>query len=188
MSVDDPAQSSTSESEAESPSYVYCNSAGRLDRLTALLNSILQKPHKWQKPHVFIGLEGRHLGRVGGRLGLVELGMDDEIFLLDVLTYGKTLDVLKDVLENPEIEKIMWDARNAGSELHHGHEISLQSVIDLQLVQVYEEAAGHIPVRGFMPTESVDTAFLGLGRESHQDTGFDIHTFKRRLNLTKAIT
>ena len=188
MSIDDPAQCSTSESEAESPSYVYCNSLGRLDRLTALLNSILQKTHKWQKPHVFIGFEGRHLGRVGGRLGLVELGIDDEIFLLDVLTYGKTLDVLKDVLANPEIEKIMWDVKNAGSELHHGHEISVQSVIDLQLVQVYENAGGHIPVRGFVPAESIDTAFLSLSQESHQDNGIDLHIFKRRLNLTEAIT
>ena len=159
---------------------MYCNTPGRLDRLTKLIESILQKPHKWQKPHVFLCCEGRNLGRVGGRLGLVELGVDEEIFLLDVLTYSKALDVLKEILENDEIDKIMWDGRNAVAELDHGHEISIESPIDLQLVQVHEKAGGNPRIRGFVPIEHMDAAFLDLSEEVHTGTGMDMHAYKRR--------
>lgn len=160
-----------------------CNSRGRLERLTTLIETLTSTPNHWQKPRVFLCCEGRDLGRGGGRLGLVQLGVKDDIFLLDVLTYAKNLGVLKGILENPTIEKIMWDGRSAVGELFHDHEILVQPAIDLQLVLVYEKAGGQLAARGFLPSESMEKAFRDLSDEVRDSTGVDRSTFARRSSL-----
>lgn len=107
------------------------------------------------------------------------MGIKDDIFLLDVLTYGKNLEVVKEILENPEVDKIMWDGRFGVAELWHGHEISVKSVIDLQLVHVYEKTGGRIAPRGFLPAESLESAFSNLEPEVHESTGMDMTAFHR---------
>lgn len=181
MTLEDSAQddNSTSESEAESPSFLLCNSRSRLERVTSILKPLTEGPHPWQKPHIFLCCEGRHLGRGGGRLGLIQLGIKDDIFLLDVLTYGKNLEVVKEILENPEVDKIMWDGRFGVAELWHDHEISVKSVIDLQLIHVYEKTGGRIAPRGFLPVESMESAFSNLEPEVHESTGMDMTAFHR---------
>jgi hypothetical protein len=183
LSLEDSAHDdySTSESEAESPSYLLCNSRGRLERVTSILKGLTEGPHPWQKPHIFLCFEGRNLGRGGGRLGLIQLGIKDDIFLLDILTYGKNLEVIKEILENPEVDKIMWDGRFGVAELWHGHEISVESVIDLQLVHVYEKTGGRIAARGFLPAESMESAFSTLEPEVHESTEMDMKAFHRSL-------
>lgn len=182
LSLDDAGlEGSTSESEAESPSYVLCNTRGRLEEFTKATEALTETHNPWQKHHIFLSCEGRDLGRVGGRLGLIQIGIKEDIYLLDILTYGKNLEVAKGILENPEVDKIMWDGRNAVAELFHGNEISVQSVIDLQLIHVYEKTGGRIAPRGFLPAESMESAFLNLEVEVHESMGMDMQAFNRRL-------
>ena len=172
---------STSESEAESPSYILCSSHDRLEQVSLILKALTEGPHPWQKPHIFLCCEGRHLGRGGGRLGLIQLGVKDDIFLLDTLTYGKNLEVVKEILENPAVDKVMWDGRFGVAELWHGHEISVESVIDLQLVHVYEKTGGRIAARGFLPVEAMESAFSNLDTQVHDSTEMDMKAFHRSL-------
>jgi len=123
------------------------------------------------------------LGRGGGRLGLVQIGVKEGIYLLDVLTYGKNLEVLKEVLENEEVEKIFWDGRFASAELWHDHEISIVSAVDIQLVHIQEKTGGR-PTRGFLPADTLETAFLGLSEETLAATELDLRAFNRRISHT----
>ena len=54
------------------------------------------------------------------------------------------------------------------------HEISVKSVIDLQLIHVYEKTGGRIAPRGFLPAESMESAFSNLEPEVHESTGMDM--------------
>lgn len=110
--------------------------------------------------------------------------MKEDIYLLDILTYGKNLEVIKDILENPEVDKIMWDGRFTAAELFHEHEISIQPVIDVQLVHVYEKTGGRIAARGFLPAESMESAFSGLEETVQEATGMDLKAFNRRVSLS----
>ena len=129
---------------------------------------------------MFFCCEGRDLGRGGGRLGLVQIGVEEDIYLLDVLTYGKNLEALKEILENEGIEKIVWDGRFASSELWHDQEISIVSGIDIQLVHVQEKTGGR-PIRGFLPADALETAFLGLNKEVLEAAEVDLRAFNRRI-------
>jgi hypothetical protein len=113
-------------------------------------------------------------------LGLVQIGIKEDIYLLDILTYGKNLESVKDILENPEVDKIMWDGRFAAAELFHGHEISVQSVIDMQLVHVYESTGGKVAARESIPAEPMESAFINLGVTGQKSTGMDVKAFTRR--------
>ena len=138
------------------------------------------EPHVWQKPYVFVSCEGRDLGRGGGKLGLVQIGLKDDIYLLDVLTYGKNLEGLKELLEDEGVEKIFWDGRFASAELWHDHEISIASAVDIQLVYIQEKTGGR-PTRGFLPAAAMETAFLGLSEETLAATEVDLRAFNRRI-------
>jgi hypothetical protein len=107
----------------------------------------------------------------------------EDIYLLDILTYGKNLEVIKSILENPEVEKIMWDGRFASAELFHEQEISIQSVIDVQLVHVYEKTGGRIAARGFLSAEPMESAFSNLEEKVQESIGMDLKTFNRRVFL-----
>jgi 3'-5' exonuclease len=144
---------------------------------------LISTPHPWQKPHIFLCCEGRDLGRGGGKLGLIQIGVKEDIYLLDILTYGKNLEAIKSILENPEVDKIMWDGRFASAELFHEHEISIQPVIDVQLVHVYEKTRGRIAARGFISAESMESAFSSLEEKVQESIGMDLKTFNRRVFL-----
>ena len=38
---------------------------------------------------IFLDCEGHDLGKVGGKLGLVQIGVDDTVYLVDVIKYPK---------------------------------------------------------------------------------------------------
>jgi hypothetical protein len=183
ISLEDPH--SLSDSEVEGPDYVFCNSRGRLDRLTNLIQSILSKPHHWKKPFVFLAAQGHNLGRTGGKLGLVQIGVHDEIFLLDILTYSKNLEIVRTILENPDIEKYMWNGRDAVAEFWHGHDIMIESAIDLQLVHIHDKVRKHSATgsRGFLPAENMETAFLKLPKEIIKGTRMDVRMFNRSIPI-----
>ena len=149
-----------------------------------MIEELIDSHDPWRKPHVFLCCEGRDLGRTGGRLGLVQIGVKEDIYLLDVLTYSRNFEVLKVLCESDKVEKVMWDGRNEVAELWHGHEISVHSPVDLQLVHVYEQTGGRITPRGFLRAESMSTEFLNLDSEMHEAAGIDnIPSFTRRMYL-----
>src|SRR5271155_5807635 len=96
--------SSASSSHTEPSFYLYCEGEPQITQLRGVLASNTQP--------ILIDCEGRDLGRIGGKLGLVQLGIGEHVYLIDVIAYPKSLEVLKDALENVEIEKIVWDGRN----------------------------------------------------------------------------
>lgn len=138
----------------------------------------MNTPNPWQKPHVVINCEGRDLGRVGGRLGLVAIGVKEEIYLLDVLAYSKSLEILKSLLETQDVEKIVWDGRNMFSEFWHGHEISLNGVMDLQLLHVYENTSRR-SARGFYHTEDLKTGYDGCEEKEKDSQHIDLNWMTR---------
>jgi hypothetical protein len=105
---------------------------------------------------------------------------------LDVLTYSRGLEALKLVLEDEEVEKIVWDGRRLVSELWYGHEICVRGVVDLQLVQVYETLAGGRMgqgVRGAVKVEDLESVFSGgLDENTRNDLGVDI----KRMELSSS--
>jgi hypothetical protein len=181
MSLEDP--SSTSESEAESVTYTYINNRTRLEKLSAHFTTLTTTPNPWQKPHVYISCEGRDLGYTGGRLALVQIGFKEDIYLLDVLTYAKGLDVLKEIVENKDVEKVVWDGRRISSELFHGNQITFQGIVDLQLMNVYEKMdERQVATRGFLSLQDLGTAFSELDEKTQNETTINVKHLTKRIS------
>ena len=151
----------TSQSASDSPSYIYCDTEAHtkalVDHLTAFLAS------ERSNHTIFLDCEGRDLGRVGGKLGLVQLGIENEVYLVDIITYPEALDSLKPILENSRLKKVVWDGRNDYCELWHGHGIELRSPLDLQLVRVYEACNGRSGSQGFIMLQGMGKVFQSKG-------------------------
>jgi len=78
---------------------------------------------------------------------------------VDIITYPEALDSLKPIIENPRLEKVVWDGRNDYCELWHGHGIELRSPLDLQLVRVYEACNGRSGSQGFIMLQGMGKVF-----------------------------
>jgi 3'-5' exonuclease len=133
-----------------------------LDQLTTHIEAVTKSASANDKKVIFLDCEGRDLGKSGGKLGLVQLGIESEIYLVDVIAFPKTINVVKDILENPVLEKVVWDGRSDYAELWHGHGIDLNPVLDLQLVHVYKFSGGLPGPRGFIALTGMSTAFSRL--------------------------
>lgn len=147
------------------------------------LEPLLSTPDPWQTPHIFLTCHGRDLGFVGGRLGLVGLGIKEDIYLLDVLTYSRCLDVLKGILKDGKVEKVVWDGRGLGSEFWHGHEISVEKVVDMQLVQALKggrDARIGFQNKGAMKIHGLDTTFGELQENTRNELDIDL----KRMSLS----
>ena len=128
--------------------------------------------------HIYVDCEGKNLGCPGGKLGLVQVGVHDDIFIIDVIKYKEALPALKEILEDNRLIKVMWDGRNDFSELWHGHRIHLRNVIDLQLVRIYDCQSQWIHRRGFLRLEGMENAFASVRKRLMLD-GFEDVTLKR---------
>lgn len=157
---------SASSSHSESSFYLYCEGESQITQLRGVLASNTQP--------IFLDCEGRDLGRIGGKLGLVQLGIGEDVYLIDVITYPKSLEILKDVLENAEIEKVVWDGRSDFAALWHGHGISMDSILDLQLVKVYISSGGVKGSRGFIKLDGLGKVFESCSRDVLFESGIDL--------------
>ena len=99
------------------------------------------------------------MGRIGGKLGLVQLGVENEVYLVDIIAYPEALISLKNILENPRLQTVVWDGRMDYCELWHGHGIELKLPVDLQLVRVYERCGGRAGPQGFIMMEGMGKVF-----------------------------
>jgi ribonuclease D len=134
---------------------------------------------------IFLDCEGRDLGRIGGKLGLVQLGLEEEVYLIDVISYPESLVILKGVLENPKFEKVVWDGRSDYCELWFGHGIAMGPLIDLQLVRVYESCRGIPGSAGYINLEGMARVFERAPHAVRRDSGIVQSTFERGINTNK---
>jgi hypothetical protein len=170
--------SSTSDSETEAVNYTFINNRTNLEKLSAQFDALVTKPNPWQKPHIYLSAHGRDLGCTNGRLGLVQIGIKEDIYLLDVLTYVKCLEVLKGILENKEVEKVSWEGRWMGSEFQHGCQIDMEGVMDLQLADIYEKG---VTTRNFVMMDSLEMAFSQLDEKTRMETTIDVKRLTKRM-------
>jgi len=164
--------------EAEFP-YIYCDTQTQLDSLNDNIESLLKESTVEAKSPIYLDCEGRDLGRIGGELGLVQLGLENKIYLVDVIAYPKSLKTVKDILENPVLEKIVWDGRSDYAELWHGHGIAMHPVLDLQLVRIYQTCDGLPGYAGFIKLEGMSRVFDKLGYQVRQGSGVDVNKMTR---------
>lgn len=124
--------------------------------------SSLMRQNKEKECHIYVDCEGNDLGCPGGKLGLVQVGVESDIYLIDVIKYEEGIPALKKILENEKLVKVMWDARNDFSELWHGHQIHLRAVLDLQLLRIYIRESWRIGARGWIKLEGMGRVFSDL--------------------------
>ena len=84
-----------------------------------------------------VDCEGDNLSRKG-KLSIVSVATENHAFLFDVKTLGARVfdEGLRDLLEDPSREKLMFDCRADSDCLWHQYQVKLVNVLDLQLMQV----------------------------------------------------
>lgn len=111
------------------------------------------------------------------------MGIKEDIYLLDVLTYARGLDGLKEVLEDERVEKVVWDGRALWSELWYGNGISVRGAVDLQLLQAHqklEKEGVRSMIGGALKVESLENASGVLDEEggTRNEPGVDIKSMR----------
>ena len=163
----------------EHPFYIYCDTESLV---TQLSNDLASYTSDSRRTPIFLDCKGRDLGRMNGKLGLVQIGIAEHVYLVDVIAYPESLLTLKDILENPKIEKVVWDGRNDYSELWHGHGINMKPVLDLQLIHIH--ATSHGWRRGFNVVDGVSKVFSA----ANCDSGFNPRGSARHMTANKQST
>jgi hypothetical protein len=157
--------------------YIRVDNRNAMDRFTNRVKSLFNQNGPG-RTHIYVDSEGKNLGYPGGKLGLVQVGVGDDIYIIDVIKYREALPGLKKILEDNRLIKVMWDGRNDFSELWHGHRIHLRNVIDLQLVRIYDCQGQWIHRRGFLRLEGMENAFASVRKRLLPDGSEDV-TLKR---------
>jgi 3'-5' exonuclease len=159
---------------ADSPTYIYCDSGDQLKKLEDHFNSFVQSK---DEVSIYLDTEGRNLGRVNGKLGLVQLGIENEIYLVDVIVYPESLDLLRRIVHNGNVVKVVWDGRSDYAEFWHGHQIDMAPVLDLQLVHVHKNKWQ----RKYQRLDGMTKVFLNLPRAVQKFWG--VNEIKLRVGL-----
>lgn len=105
----------------------------------AILNEVL--PDLQASSTLILDCEGVNLGERGGSLSLITLRTtypsSARTYLIDVVRLSPSdLQPVFDLLRSSSILKVVFDGRMDFSALYHGHGVELQSVLDVQLVDV----------------------------------------------------
>ncbi|KAH7098259.1 ribonuclease H-like domain-containing protein [Auriculariales sp. MPI-PUGE-AT-0066] len=122
----------------------------------AQLNDII--PQMLASAVLFVDLEGRDLGCLGGALSVVSVGTDaGEVVLFDVLRLERvTLEPLLSILADETRPKFMWDGRKDSVELKRTfYDVEFRGVVDLQLVDVLSRRGHSIHALRQMPIKDV---------------------------------
>jgi len=109
-----------------------------IEDILPAVNEIKSKIKPGYCPSLAVDLEGVTLGR-NGSITVVTIATIDTVYLFDALKLGSQLfrkGLLKDILENPSAEKLMFDCRHDADALWHLHGVFLDGVLDLQLMDI----------------------------------------------------
>ncbi|KAJ7769939.1 ribonuclease H-like domain-containing protein [Mycena metata] len=91
---------------------------------------------------LFLDCEGHDLGLAGGGLSLISLGKPTPnqplAYLIDAVALGTSeLRPIFDILESPNVKKVVFDGRMDQTALFYDHgRVHLQNVVDLQLADI----------------------------------------------------
>ncbi|TVY91985.1 hypothetical protein LAWI1_G002667 [Lachnellula willkommii] len=117
--------------------------------LTSILEGLSKQPLK--PPSIYIDLEGVHLGRLGEVSILSIYVLPKKItYLIDIHTLGHNAftaqndngDTLKFILEHSTMPKVFFDIRNDCAALFHQHQINVDCVKDIQLMELATRTGG----------------------------------------------
>ncbi|KAJ7036763.1 ribonuclease H-like domain-containing protein [Mycena alexandri] len=113
--------------------FTFCDTVQSLSAVAASLRS---------SPTLFLDCEGHDLGLAGGGLSLISLGTptpnQPRTYLIDAVAL-RTSDLrsIFDILESPQVQKVVFDGRMDQTALFYDHGgICLQNVVDLQLADI----------------------------------------------------
>ncbi len=116
--------------------------------LTAMLDTLATaktKPAPTEPPSLYLDVEGVNLGRHGSVAILsIYFLPTATTYLVDIYQLGNSAfyttngegHCLKSILESSDIPKVFFDVRNDSDALFHLHGISLDGVIDLQVMEL----------------------------------------------------
>ncbi|XP_013401995.1 piRNA biogenesis protein EXD1-like [Lingula anatina] len=112
--------------------YTLVNTSERLDSALETLRSVSE-----EGPNLAVDGEGVNYSR-RGTLSLIVIATRDHVFLFDILELGKRVfdRGLREILEDPTREKLMFDCREDSDILWHQYHVKLDGVLDLQLLQI----------------------------------------------------
>lgn len=165
----------------KSSSFIYCTKQEQLDELLSNADSIPTDPFQGSKI-IYLDCEGNSLGDIGGKLGLIQLGFGDKVYLVDVLALPSSTLALKELLESLSFTKVMWDGRQDYIELLQGHRIELKGVLDLQLVEVQNRRPpGRI---GYVGLRGMSRAFSEISLSQQRASGINLN--RRTQSLSHA--
>ncbi|XP_013408812.1 piRNA biogenesis protein EXD1-like [Lingula anatina] len=88
-------------------------------------------------PNLAVDGEGVDYSR-RGTLSLLAVATRDHVFLFDMIKLGQLVfdRGLREILEDPTREKLMFDCREDSDILWHNHHVKLDGVLDIQILQV----------------------------------------------------
>jgi hypothetical protein len=164
---------SSSVASKKQTSFIYCDDKTTFEQFHDHVKSITEKLT------IYLDCEGRDLGRITGALGLIQVGIEKKVYLIDVVSYPKCIAVMKDILEDPHIDKVMWDGRSDATELWCSHKIALGPVIDLQLIRVYLSQGGRPGPRGYMKLEGMGKVFEQSSLSVQSESSIDMRKFTK---------
>jgi len=102
-------------------------------------------------PPLAVDLEGLDLSR-DGRITLLQMATATKVYLVDVLVLGPRAfeQGLRDLLEDPTVEKLMFDCRQDSDALFYQYvpPVTLRGVWDLQMAEVYLRIRNRLPADG----------------------------------------
>ncbi|TVY40927.1 hypothetical protein LSUB1_G002743 [Lachnellula subtilissima] len=117
--------------------------------LTSLLEGLSKLPLK--PASLYVDLEGVNLGRLGPVSILSLYVLPQKVtYLIDIHTLGHSAftaqnengDSLKFILEHAKMPKVFFDIRNDSAALFHQHQIKINGVKDIQLMELATRTGG----------------------------------------------
>lgn len=114
----------------------------RLNKCIELINESVGK-----YPFLALDCEGESLSRKG-KLYLMSVATRTRAYLIDVKVL-KTMPFekgLRDILEDANVKKLVFDCREDSDALYHQYNVKLDGVLDMQLLEVIKERAQWIGI------------------------------------------
>ena len=116
----------------ETSHYGYIDTEGKLSIAIEEIRKAIQKGET-----IAVDCEGVTLSRFGS-VTLINIAVRGQVYLIDVLKIGNTAydGGLRSILEDKSIQKLMFDCREDADALEHLHNVRLDGVLDVQLLEV----------------------------------------------------
>jgi len=131
----------------ETSHYGYIDTEGKFNIAIEEIRQAIQKGET-----IAVDCEGVELSRFGS-VTLVNIAVRGQVYLIDVLKIGNTAydGGLRSILEDRSIQKLMFDCREDADALKHLHNVRLDGVLDVQLLEVMNR----INCRGYTTIRSL---------------------------------